>query len=95
MNATKVARPRAKGRVYCMDGEEASRPDLIQGVCIIVGNILFVLFDSGATHSFISMDCVYRLKLSVSSLPFDLVITTPAIKTLTANTGCLHCPVII
>ena len=95
VNVAKAGRPKAKGRVYCMDGREASRSDLIQGVCVIAGNTLSVLFDSGATHSFISMDCVNRLKLPVSSLPFDLVVTTPAAKTLTANTACLHCPVIV
>ena len=67
VNVAKAVRPKAKGRVYYMDGREASRSDLIQGVCVIAGNTLSVLFDSSATHSFISMDFVNRLKLPVSS----------------------------
>ena len=36
-----------------------------------------MLFDSGATHSFISYLCVEKPKLSVSSLNKDLVVETP------------------
>ena len=92
VNTAKVSRPTAKGRMYCISGEEASRSDLIQGEYDIAGNTLSVLFDSGAMHSFISMDCVKHIHLPVSELPFDLVVSTPAAKTLTANTACLHCP---
>lgn len=37
-----------------------------------------LLFDSGVTHSFISLDCMKRLNLSVSKLLFDLCVSTPA-----------------
>ena len=83
------------GRVYCISGEEAKRSDLIQGECEISGKKLTFLFDSGATHSFISLDCVNHLQLPVFELPFDLMVTTPATKTLTTNTTCPHCPVIV
>jgi len=47
-----------------------------------------VLFDSGATHSFIS--CLEKLKLFVSSLNKDQVVTSGFV--LTSNV-CLNCPV--
>lgn len=52
------------------DVEVSQSKDLIQGNCDIVGNSFTVLYDSDATHSFISLDCVKQLKLSVHSLSF-------------------------
>ena len=39
------------------------------------GKTLTVLYDLGATHSFISLDCVTKLKLSVSELSYDLLVS--------------------
>lgn len=59
MNNVKAVKPTVRGRVYTLNGAEASQSeDLIQGSCGMSGNLLTVLFDSGATHSFISMDRV-------------------------------------
>jgi len=38
------------------------------GRCMIVDESLFVLYDSGATHSFVSDACVKRLSLLVCEL---------------------------
>ena len=66
------------GRVFTLNGVKASKSkDLIQGKCLISGIPLLVLFDSSATHSFISYLCVLNLKLSMSSLNKDLVVKTP------------------
>ncbi|KAF1866096.1 hypothetical protein Lal_00045019, partial [Lupinus albus] len=50
---------------------------LIQGNCTVAGIPLLVLFDSGATHSFVSNECEDRQELQTESLPYDLVISTP------------------
>ncbi|XP_057452609.1 uncharacterized protein LOC130744440 [Lotus japonicus] len=93
VNTARGKRPAAKARVYTMDGEEAEGVDgLIRGNCEIDGNLLTVLFNSGAMHSFISRECVTRLKLPVTALSFDLIFTTPA-KTLLTNAACMYCPV--
>ncbi|KAF1879951.1 hypothetical protein Lal_00022074 [Lupinus albus] len=61
-----------------MSGAEASGVDgLIKGNCMVASIPLLVLFDSGETHSFVSTECVGRLKLQTQSLPFDLVVSTP------------------
>jgi len=52
-----------------------------------------VLFDSGATHSFISYSCVGKLKLSISSLNKDLVVETPTSGSVLTSNVCLDCPV--
>ncbi|XP_004514782.1 uncharacterized protein [Cicer arietinum] len=95
VNAIRATHPTAKGRIYFM-GVEAGNPssNLIQRDSEIASNTLAALFDSGATHSFIVMDCVNRLKLIVSSLSFDLDVSTLT-KTLTVNIACLRCQVTI
>src|ERR1044072_7078401 len=79
-----------------MNGQEAATAEgLIQGQGEVAGNLLSVVFYSGATHSFISLGCVDRLKLRVTALPFDLLVATPADKSLITNIACLHCPVVL
>ncbi|XP_004516903.1 uncharacterized protein [Cicer arietinum] len=51
---------------------------------------IIILFDSGATHSFISLSCAKALELTIFCLPFDLCVTTPAEKNLTTSTACLN-----
>lgn len=91
----KVARPTAKGRVYCMSTKVgAQSKNLIHVNCEILGNNLTTLFDYGVTHSYIFMDYVNGLKILVSLLPFDLVVSTLA-KTLTIDIACLLCQVTV
>ena len=63
-NNTSGGRPKVPSRVFAMSGSEvAASDDLIQGKCLITDKLLDVLYDSGATHSFISHACVERLGL--------------------------------
>ncbi|XP_057443800.1 uncharacterized protein LOC130735949 [Lotus japonicus] len=95
LNATRGKGPSAPGRVFGMSGEQAVvTDDLIQGTCVIAGTSLMVLFDSGATHSFIVEECVEKLGLLTADLPFDLVATTRAADRLVTRTACLQCPLI-
>ncbi|XP_020240665.1 uncharacterized protein LOC109819365 [Cajanus cajan] len=91
-----ASKPRATGRVFALSGAEASQSkDLIQGMCFINGTPLIVLYDSGATHSFISHACVSKLKLPVSSLSFELIVETPTSGSVSTSDVCLKCPLII
>jgi len=45
--------------------EAAGLGNLVMGRCMIVGESLCVLYDSGATHSFVSIACMERLGLLV------------------------------
>ena len=55
-------RPQASGKVYAMSGAEATGSgNLVIGHCLIAGKACCVLYDSGATHSFVSDACVKKL----------------------------------
>nr|KYP40322.1 Transposon Ty3-I Gag-Pol polyprotein [Cajanus cajan] len=61
-DATKTQRgdrPTTAGRVFALTGAEASTSsDLVKGKGKAAGKDVMILFDSGATHSFISYACV-------------------------------------
>ena len=50
-----------------------------------------VLFDSGASHSFISHDCVKKLGLSTRDLGCELIVLTPASGQVSTNSACVGC----
>jgi len=72
-----------------MTGTEAFRSgNLITGSCVIAGRGLCVLYDSGATHSFVSESVVEELGLPVRELQYDLVVSTPASGMVRTSTLC-------
>jgi len=89
-------KPRTVGKVFAINGAEASQSDsLVRAICSILGTQLSVLFDSGATHSFISFDCAKKLKLPVRELEFELVISTTTEGIIVTSSMCAECSVII
>ncbi|XP_052728431.1 uncharacterized protein LOC128195237 [Vigna angularis] len=87
-------RAQATGRVYAITGAEAARSGtLITSTCLLFGKPCGVLYDSGATHSFISKACVEKLGLVESELQFDLVVSTPAAGGIKTSTVCVRCPI--
>jgi len=58
---------------------------------MIAGRSLCVLYDSGATHSFVSESKVVELGLRVRELQFDLVVSTPASGLVRTSTMCARC----
>ncbi|KAF1862595.1 hypothetical protein Lal_00014135 [Lupinus albus] len=92
VNNVNVGRPRNTGRVFTMSGAEASDVEgMIKGNCMVTDIPLLVLFDSGATHSFISIDCVEKLRLPNELLPFDLVVSTPTSASVVVSTCASQC----
>nr|KYP50190.1 hypothetical protein KK1_028080 [Cajanus cajan] len=91
-----ASKPRATGRVFDFSGAEATQfEDLIQGMCFINGTPLIILYDSGATHSFISHACVSKLKSPISSLSFELIVETLTSGLVSTSDVCLKCPLSI
>jgi len=92
----KFGRPKTTRRVFTMNDTEAVQSeDLIQGKCIINGHLVNVLYDSGSTHSFISHEYVKHLKLPISLLPYDLIVSTPTNVPITTSFGCTNCHICI
>jgi len=63
------------------------------GLCVIAGVNYCVLYDFGATHSFVSEACVKKLGLSVFELQCDLVVSTRASSMVRTLSLCARCPV--
>ena len=66
---------------------------MLQGEGEISGHVVSILFDSGASHSFISQDCCERLNLSVQYLPYDLNVSTPVGNANMLAYVCTACPI--
>jgi len=72
-------RARAADRVFAMTSTEATQSgNLILQPCLLMGHDVLVLFDSGATHSFISNACMGRLSLETRDLGCELLVSTPS-----------------
>ena len=78
-NNPQTAKPTLPGRVHHISAEEAREDsDVVLGTCTINTHPALILFDSGASHSFISKSFAAKHCLSVSPLDHLLVIQTPA-----------------
>ena len=75
--------------------EVAENHDRIQGICFIKGKNLNVLYDSHATHLFISNYCVQHLNMSTCFLKASLVVSTPTNDFVITDRVCLDCPLFI
>ena len=75
--------------------EVAENHDRIQGMCFIKGKTLNVLYDSHATHLFISNYCVQHLNMLISFLKTSLVVSTPTNDSVITNKVCLDFPLFI
>jgi hypothetical protein len=86
----------SRGRVYSLYGKKAqANEDLIGGMCFLGQNPVRVLFDIGASCSFISFQCVETLQLSVSLLNPPMMVTTATDGGIVANYICENCPIIV
>ncbi|XP_050888793.1 uncharacterized protein LOC127093949 [Lathyrus oleraceus] len=94
--STKCNKPKkeqAKWKVFALSGADTSAEErLIRGTCFINNMPLIAIIDTGATHSFISLDCAERLNLELSVMRGSMVIDTPAMGSVTTSSVCLKCP---
>ncbi|XP_058741748.1 uncharacterized protein LOC131614137 [Vicia villosa] len=90
----KRAPEKTAGRVYTLDARKAKgNNNLIAGTCYVNNQPLCVLVDCGATHCFVSTECVYRLGLEVTPLPNHMIISSAMDDTVEARLICKGCSV--
>nr|GFC74457.1 hypothetical protein [Tanacetum cinerariifolium] len=71
-------KPGASGRVFAItEGQAANTSGTITGTLFIYGHAVFVLFDTGATHSVISSSFASRITTTPTLLDHILCISTP------------------
>ncbi|KAA0041109.1 hypothetical protein E6C27_scaffold128G00120 [Cucumis melo var. makuwa] len=91
-----VGRPRQQGKVYAMTQQEAKdAPDVITGTILICNVPADVLFDSGATHSFVSSIFLTKLNRMLEPLSEGLAIYTPVGDVLLVNEMLRNCEVLV
>nr|KYP73002.1 Transposon Ty3-I Gag-Pol polyprotein [Cajanus cajan] len=89
-------RPTTAGRVFALTGAEASTSsDLVKGKGKAAGKDVMLLFDSRASHSFISYACVAMLGVPVCDLGLRLLVSMPASASVVASELCAGCPIIV
>jgi len=59
---------------------------------MLFGNNVVVLFDLGATHSFVSNEYMMRLRLVLRKLGCELIVVTPTSSEVSTTTICVGCP---
>ncbi|GAU28841.1 hypothetical protein TSUD_21780 [Trifolium subterraneum] len=85
---------KSKGRVYSLDAEQARGNNaLIVDICHLGQSEVVVLFDCGATNSFISVECVMRLGLSSTSLIPPMIVAVATGGKVVSKRVCQNCPV--
>jgi len=90
--ASPVERARAAYRVFALTTIEATQSgNLILEPCVLFGKVVLVLFDSGATHSFISYACVSKLSLEKRDLDYELLVSTPSSGQVATSLVCVGC----
>ncbi|XP_047164009.1 uncharacterized protein LOC124833544, partial [Vigna umbellata] len=90
--STNGEKPQAASRVFAMSGAEAEKlGNLKLDTCSLFGRNVHVLFDSGATHSFISLLCVENLGLSMFDLGCELIVSTPTSGQVSTSSICVGC----
>ncbi|XP_027936185.1 uncharacterized protein LOC114191205 [Vigna unguiculata] len=85
-------RPRAPGRVFALTTTEAAQlGNLVHATFLLFDHEVVVLYDSGATHSFVSNECVRRLGLVMRELACELIVATPASREVSTMSVCVGC----
>ncbi|XP_050908046.1 uncharacterized protein LOC127121632 [Lathyrus oleraceus] len=82
----KPKKDQSRGKVFALFGSEVTvSVNLIRGICFINNIPLITIIDMDVAHSFISVACVSRLKLEVSTMNGSMIIDTQASSSVTIS----------
>nr|GEX13128.1 DNA/RNA polymerases superfamily protein [Tanacetum cinerariifolium] len=86
-------RPDVKGMVYSLTRDQAANSSgTVTGTVFMNGCAVFVLFDTGATHSVISVSLSKYLNVPPTLLNYTLSISTPMRSLVVIDRGYQNCP---
>jgi hypothetical protein len=86
----------ATARVYALTlGDASASNEVVTGTLPISNGVATILFDPGATHSFISNSFAKSCSLKLESLGLNLSVATPVGKTVVCTSVVRRCPVTI
>ncbi|XP_039128997.1 uncharacterized protein LOC120265175 [Dioscorea cayenensis subsp. rotundata] len=95
-NNQKVGRPKTQGLVYALTQEDTHGSNaVVSGTLPVYSDYAYVLFDSGATHSFISSVFVWKHALLTVVLDYDLSVSMPVSDVLVIRKVCVNYPMVI
>ncbi|GAV84977.1 zf-CCHC domain-containing protein/RVP_2 domain-containing protein, partial [Cephalotus follicularis] len=87
---------RAPARTYAMTAEKVENPnDMVIGTFLVCSRSAYVLFDTGATHSFVSLSFARYLSTPSQYLEIGLAVETPSDNTLVADKVYKSCDLIL
>jgi len=75
----------------CIEATQSG--NLILDICLLFNHSVLMLFDFGATHSFVFEECVSGLGLVVRDLGCELTVSTPAYGQVSTNSVCARCSI--
>ncbi|XP_028087433.1 uncharacterized protein K02A2.6-like [Camellia sinensis] len=82
---------KATGRVFALQEEDNEDPPVIRGNIVLYHSWVYILFDSGASHSFISTSCVKSLGLKCEPLETTLRVASPLGGSIRVGLICRGC----
>jgi len=91
-------KPQAGGRVYCLEAEEGGDEDphtVVSGTFLVNTIPVTVLFDAGATHSFVNPVITARMTCDIAELDVCLCVTTPIGSLYHSELVAKNCTIII
>ncbi|KAJ9548358.1 hypothetical protein OSB04_020901 [Centaurea solstitialis] len=88
--------PKARARAFQITAEEArDDPDVVTGIFLVNSQPARILFDSGATNSFVSHDFVHYMKSVPFMLPIPFTVDTANGVTLVADRVFRDCSLVL
>ncbi|XP_008811203.2 uncharacterized protein LOC103722425 [Phoenix dactylifera] len=87
-------RPHTRGHIYALTQQDAQASNTVASGTLPVASVYdHILFDSGATHFFVSSTFARKHDLSCVPLEYDLHISTPAGSGMIIKQICNTCPI--
>ena len=96
-SANQARKPQARGRVFCLEAEEESEDPhaVVSGTFAVNTLPIKVLFDAGATHSFINPVTAKRLDCTIEGMNVHLCVSTPIGSMYSTDQIVRDCPIVI